>query len=94
MLNWIVWNKTSFDNETVFFEIEQFWNLIACKQKIYTYTWLNCLKENCFWLLNCVLRKTELFERELFFDIETVYLSKTELFKVELFFDIEIVYLC
>ena len=28
---------------TELFEIELFWNLTVCKQKIYTYTKLNCL---------------------------------------------------
>ena len=43
MLNWIVWNKTVFDIETVylclneFFEIELFWHLTFCKQKLYLY---------------------------------------------------------
>ena len=48
MLNWIVWNKTVFDIETVLrptelLEIELFWYLTVCKQKNYTYTKQNCL---------------------------------------------------
>ena len=51
MLNWVVWNRTVFENETVnlwkteLFERELFWNLSVCKQnKKCTYTKLICLK--------------------------------------------------
>ena len=43
MLNWIFKNKTVFDIETVYlgeiklFEIELFWYLTVCKQKLYLY---------------------------------------------------------
>ena len=42
MLNWVVWNGTVFDIETVLalnrlFEIELFWHLTVCKQKLYLY---------------------------------------------------------
>ena len=52
MLNWIVWNRTVFDIETVFtlnelFKIELFWVLTVSKQNL-----------NLYW--------TELFELELF----------------------------
>ena len=52
MLNWIIWNGTVFDIETVFtltelFNIELFWHLTVCKQNLYLY-------------------KTELAELELF----------------------------
>ena len=51
MLNWIIWNRTGFDIETVYlcytelFEIELIWHLTVCKQN-YTATQLNCLKFN------------------------------------------------
>ena len=52
MLNWIVWNWTVFDFETVFtlnwiVRNRTFWHLSVCKQKRYLY-------------------KTEVFELELF----------------------------
>ena len=41
MLNWIVWNGTVFDIETVltlnWFNIELFWHLTVCKQNLYVY---------------------------------------------------------
>ena len=43
MLNWIVWNKTALYMETFYlretelFEIELFWHLTVCKQKLYFY---------------------------------------------------------
>ena len=40
MLKWIVWNRTVFDIETVLtelFEIELFWHLTVCGQKLYLY---------------------------------------------------------
>ena len=42
MLNWIVWNGTVFDIESVltlnwFFNIELFWQLTVCKQNWYLY---------------------------------------------------------
>ena len=47
MLNWIIWNRTVFDIETVF-----------TLNWIVTYNCLNklnSLKWKCFWQLNCVL---------------------------------------
>ena len=44
MLNWIVWNWTIFDIETV---LTLAWIVI--------YNCLNSLKLNCLWQLNCVL---------------------------------------
>ena len=41
MINWIVWNRTVFDIETAnlcsteLFEMELFWHLPVCKQKLY-----------------------------------------------------------
>ena len=40
MLNWIVWYRTVFDikivlSKTELFEIELFWHLTLCKQKLY-----------------------------------------------------------
>ena len=41
MLNWIVWNGTVFDIETVltlnWIDIELFWHLTVCKQNLYLY---------------------------------------------------------
>ena len=42
MLNWIVWNGTVFDIETLFtlnwvFNIELFWHLTVCKENLYFY---------------------------------------------------------
>ena len=42
MLNWIVWNGTVFDIETILcynelFEIELFWHLTVCIQRLYSY---------------------------------------------------------
>ena len=44
MLNWIVWNWTVFDIETV---ITLYWIVI--------HNCLNSLKWKCFWQLNCIL---------------------------------------
>ena len=44
LLNWIVWNATVFDIETV---LTLNWIVI--------YNGLNNLKGKCFWQLNCVL---------------------------------------
>ena len=55
MLNWIVWNETVFDIETLYsvtelFNIEQFWHLTVYKQNLYLHlpdlelTKLNSLK--------------------------------------------------
>ena len=42
MLNWIPWNRTLYDIETLlykteFFEIEMFWHLTGSKQNLYLY---------------------------------------------------------
>ena len=37
MLNWIVWNGTVFACWTELLEIELFWNLTECKQKVYLF---------------------------------------------------------
>ena len=41
MRNWIIWNRTVFDIETVFtlnwINIELVWLLTVCKQKLYLY---------------------------------------------------------
>ena len=44
MLNWIAWNRTVFDIETV---VTLNWIVI--------YNCLNDLKYKCFWQLNCAL---------------------------------------
>ena len=44
MLNWIIWNWTVFDIETV---LSLNWFV--------TYNCLNSFKYKCFWQLNCVL---------------------------------------
>ena len=40
MLNWIVWNGTVFDIETVITLnwIELFWHLTVCKENLYLYS--------------------------------------------------------
>ena len=47
MLNWIVWNGTVFDIETVLTQnwiviyIELFWHLIVCKQNVLILNWIS-----------------------------------------------------
>ena len=47
MLNWLVWNGTVFDIETVLMLNWIVWNrtveILLCVNKNYTYTKLNCL---------------------------------------------------
>ena len=48
-LNWIVWNRTVFDNETVLMLNSIVWN-INIYDKLCTYVKLNCLKKNCLFV--------------------------------------------
>ena len=57
--------------------------------KLFLYAKMNCLKSNCFFTLKQYLRKTELFEMELFWYLtvckQNLYLYYTESAELELF---------
>ena len=75
LLNWIAWNKTVFDVETVYscwiklFEIELFLE----RTKLFTYAKLNYLKQNYFALKLCTYPKLKILK-------ENFFLHLTELF--------------